>query len=82
MISGYQGTVLNGQITLEEKTILPEGAQVIVIVVTDDSSESMSGFTGQELLESGLVGMWADREDITDGAEFAHQLRERAQRRE
>jgi hypothetical protein len=35
-----------------------------------------------DLLESPLVGMWADREDIEDGAEFARQLRDRASKRE
>jgi hypothetical protein len=32
--------------------------------------------TGQDLLESEFVGMWADREDITDSVEFARNLRE------
>jgi hypothetical protein len=30
--------------------------------------------TGKDLLESGLVGMWADREDITDNLAFARSL--------
>lgn len=29
-----------------------------------------------DLLNSGLVGMWADRTDITDSVEFARKLRE------
>jgi predicted RNase H-like HicB family nuclease len=50
-----------------------------------DSSEETTNrqfFTAKELLESGLVGLWADRTDIGDSVEFAQQLRERAQRRE
>ncbi len=31
--------------------------------------------TADNLLRSGLVGIWADREDITDSLEFARQLR-------
>ena len=41
--------------------------------------------TGKELLEAlianGLVGMWKDRTDIGDSAEFARKLRERAEKR-
>ncbi len=37
--------------------------------------------TAKSLLESGLVGMWKDRKDIGDSAEFARKLRERAQTR-
>jgi len=40
-----------------------------------------AGITGAELAESEIVGMWTDREDIRDSAEFARQLRERASRR-
>jgi len=35
-----------------------------------------------DLSRSGLIGMWQDRADITDGAAYARQLREQAQRRE
>ncbi len=37
--------------------------------------------TAKDLLESGLVGLWKDRDDIGDSVEFAHKLRERAQGR-
>lgn len=35
----------------------------------------------QALLESPLVGLWRDRDDIKDNVAFARQLREKAQRR-
>ncbi|NPV29207.1 MAG: hypothetical protein HPY58_05995 [Firmicutes bacterium] len=38
--------------------------------------------TAKKLLESGLPGMWADRQDIKDSSAFARELREKAQRRE
>ncbi len=38
--------------------------------------------TGEALLSSGLVGIWADRTDIGDTLEFARELRQRAQTRE
>lgn len=37
--------------------------------------------TMQDLLDSGLVGLWKDRTDIGDSAEFARRLREEAQHR-
>jgi hypothetical protein len=38
--------------------------------------------TAAELLDSGVVGIWADRKDIGDSVEYARQLRQRAQQRE
>jgi hypothetical protein len=35
-----------------------------------------------DLLQSGLVGIWAGRKDISDSREFARRLREQAQSRE
>ena len=37
--------------------------------------------TAADLLESGLVGLWADRSDISDSQEFARRLRKQAQTR-
>jgi hypothetical protein len=37
--------------------------------------------SGSELLESGLVGIWADREENADSVDFARQLREEVSRR-
>ncbi len=37
--------------------------------------------TGKDLLNSGLVGMWAKRKDIQDSAVYARKLREQAQTR-
>jgi hypothetical protein len=37
--------------------------------------------TGADLLGSDLIGMWADRTDITDSLEFARQLRRKAEHR-
>jgi hypothetical protein len=37
--------------------------------------------TGKDLLNSGLVGMWAKRKDIGDSVAFARNLRAQAQSR-
>jgi hypothetical protein len=41
-----------------------------------------SEMTARDLLQSQLVGIWADREDIKDSLMFARQLRQRAERRQ
>lgn len=37
--------------------------------------------TARDLLESKLVGLWADREDVEDSVEFARRLRRQAEHR-
>lgn len=39
-------------------------------------------FTGADMLKSGIVGMWADRDDIGDSREFARKLRRQAENRQ
>lgn len=58
-----------------------KGQWVEVIVLSVPPSQ-LPGLTAKRLLESGLVGLWQDREDITDSAAYARQLREKAQRRQ
>jgi hypothetical protein len=38
-------------------------------------------YTGADMLKSGIVGMWADRDDIGDTREFARRLRRQAENR-
>lgn len=40
-----------------------------------------AGLTARDLLESGLVGIWADRNDIEDSLAYARRLRREAERR-
>ncbi len=79
MLTAYQGTVRDGQIRFDNEPELPEGAQVILVVV--GPPEGQKALTLGTLLDSPLTGMWADRADITESAEFARQLRERASQR-
>jgi len=80
MVTAYQGTVQNGQIHFDDGLELPEGAQVIVVVVREKSL--VEGMTGADILASGLVGMWADRDDIEDSAAFVEALRRQAEQRD
>ncbi len=83
MVTAYQGIVQNGQIHFEDDPQLPEGSQVIVVVMGEQQEiPAKKVMTGADILESGLIGIWADREDITDSAEFVEALRRKAERRE
>ena len=59
-----------------------KGDRVEVIVLKPGPAGKGSGMTAHDLLDSGLVGMWADRKDIADSSQFARRLRERAEARE
>lgn len=80
MVVAYQGTVQGGQIRMENDPVLPEGAQVIVVVQSENPAV-IRGITGAEILASGLVGLWANRDDIQDSVTFAEELRRKAERR-
>lgn len=79
----YMGVVQNGQIHLEGDLTLPEGTRVTITVhAEDDDSGEPQGITGAELLKAPFVGVWADRDDIGDTAEFVDKLRRRGERRD
>ena len=51
---------------------------------TDKKTNPRIGTAGEllkVLQEEGIIGMWKDRDDIGDSAEFARELRERATKR-
>jgi hypothetical protein len=51
----------------------PLGPAEVVVVVSSAARRSERTFG--DLLRSEFFGMWRDRDDITDSAEFARQLR-------
>jgi hypothetical protein len=58
-----------------------KGQIIEVILLPESSTKSLKkNLTAKELLNSGLVGLWKDREDIKDSADYARQLREKAQK--
>ena len=56
-----------------ENVRLPQGKR---------ASSKGQTFTGQELLDSGLAGIWENRKDIGDSLKFARALRTRAEARQ
>lgn len=57
--------------------------QVVEIILLSGAPKQISrpGLTVRQLRQSGLIGLWKDREDIQDSSVYARQLREQAQRR-
>ena len=77
----YAGHVHKGQIRLARGVNLPEGAQVVVRLV-DEDSDVAQGVTGADLLAAEFIGVWASRDDIGDTAEFADELRRKSEHRD
>ncbi len=76
-----QVVVEDGQMVI---TGLPykRGKWVEVIVLPQpQKAVRRSRLTVRQLRQSGLIGLWKDREDIQDSTTYARQLREQAQRR-
>lgn len=77
----------------ERKAIYPEPALEADVIqrlrervleaerIDEAETASPLHLTVGELRESGLIGLWKDREDIEDSAAYARELREQVQRR-
>lgn len=61
-----------------------EGQQIelLLLFTPKTKPKSRKKLTARQLLNSGLIGMWKDRNDIPDSVEYARRLREQAQRRQ
>lgn len=58
------------------------GESVEIIVLASLPPVEKRAMTVGDLLDSGLFGMWADRAEISDSAEYTRRLREEAQHRD
>lgn len=64
-------------------TLLPLWKQLLEVNRMADNGQTQGGqLTVGQLRESGLIGLWADREDIEDSTTYSQTLREQAQQRE
>jgi hypothetical protein len=59
---------------------LPAGPAEVVVRIPSATTERQG--TGDDLLASGLFGIWKDRSDIDDSVGFARRLRQQAERRD
>ena len=60
-----------------------KGQLVDIIVLSHTPPQTMpsSHLTVRQLRQSGLIGLWKERQDIQDSAAYARRLREQAQKR-
>lgn len=72
-----------GLIEIRAPELIPGTLAEVIVLVEASGDQASAGrvMTAGDLLESGLVGMWADRTDIEDSVEFARRLRRQAERR-
>lgn len=69
----------SGQLTLKNLPV-EKGQQVEVFILFPTESRRPR-LTARQLLQSNLIGLWKDRDEIQDSSAYARQLREQAQRR-
>jgi hypothetical protein len=83
VMHSYRGVVQeDGHIVVKGDADLPVGAEVIITVIDeDDEEEEVQGVTGEELLNAPFIGVWADRDDMGDTAEFVENLRRKWENR-
>ncbi|MFM6012033.1 MAG: hypothetical protein ACKO99_15525 [Dolichospermum sp.] len=70
----------NGEISFQNLPVVA-GQEVEVIVLLSPITAKKKVLTARELLDSNLIGLWEEREDITDSLTYSRQLREQSQRR-
>ena len=82
------GERINEQTILDELHKVPQERWDLVLdfirclrLRPEQPSDKKRPMTAADLLQSGLVGLWADRTDLGDSREFARRLREQAQTR-
>ena len=58
-----------------------KGQRVEIIVLPQPNRKRRPRLTVGQFRQSGLIGIWKDRDDIQDSVAYARQLREKAQAR-
>jgi len=95
MTPTHRGIIRGKTIELIDDPGIEEGRQVEVVVrVVDGTERERTRMPAQpaevsppeirtagDLLDSGIIGIWADRADLGDGREFAARLRRQAESR-
>lgn len=71
----------DGEIHIADLPVRRGQTVELSVRVVQDQDADATMLTAQQLLVSGLIGLWSDREDIGDSVEYARQLRTQAQQR-
>ena len=71
----------DGEVVITDLPYKKGQAVEIILLLQPTKIAPRSRLTVGQLRESGLIGLWKDREDIEDRSVYARQLREQAQKR-
>ena len=66
----------NHQLTITLPDEIPTGPAEIVVVIASQQPAPVGSLA--ELAESEFFGLWRDRDDVADSADYARALREKA----
>ena len=58
-----------------------KGQHVEIILLVEPEETVTPSLTARRLLNSSMIGLWKDREEVTDSISYARQLRDQAQHR-
>lgn len=75
------GRIQGGAIVLPKPLPLPEGTEVTIRIETIHDDKSSSGVSMGEFASLPFFGMWADRNDMADSAQWVHEERKQWQQR-
>jgi hypothetical protein len=70
----------NGELFFSQLPVV-KGQLIEVLLLVPPPVKPKKRLTARSLLDSGLLGLWKDRTDIEDSAEYARQLRQQSQQR-
>jgi len=78
-----RGTICNGAIALDNPLPLPDGSKVLVKVEVQPATQSQNqqGNVVPDFAALPFFGLWADRTDMVDSAEYVRQERAKWQHR-
>ena len=74
-----KGKISGAAIILPKSLPLPEGTEVTVRIETAATAASESGPSAADFSSLGFFGMWANRPDMADSAEWVRRQREQWQ---
>lgn len=77
----HQIATEDGEITVKGLPVKKGQAVDMILLSGFSDSPQRPRPTARQFIDSGLLGLWQDRDDIDDSASYARQLREQAQNR-
>jgi hypothetical protein len=84
MITAFRQKVTvkdGGVVSVRSRRLKPGSMAEVIILVQAGKRNQTKPLTANDLLKSGLVGMWAGRKDLGNSLDFARSLRSQAEKR-